>query len=156
MRAGKNLPVHVHRGARRAAPRRRQRCSPSTSSRAHDANYFRFQLNPRDLDRGRRAGQGARRRLRRASNVELYLCNDHPDEASAYERLLGDALDGETLLFAREDGVEASWRVVDNVLTDHAPAIPYPVHSWGPEEQQRFIPGPDHWHNPVVDPDEDC
>ena len=31
-------------------------------------------------------------------SVELYLCNDHPGEASAYERLLGDALDGETLL----------------------------------------------------------
>ena len=43
-------------------------------------------------------------------------------------------MDGETLLFAREDGVEASWRVVDNVLTDHDPAIPYTVHTWGPEE----------------------
>ncbi|MDQ1433023.1 MAG: hypothetical protein QOF40_3625, partial [Actinomycetota bacterium] len=26
---------------------------------------------------------------------------------------------------------------------------------WGPEEQHRLIPGPDRWHNPVVDPD-DC
>ena len=66
--------------------------------------------------------------------------------------MLGDALDGETLLFAREDGVESSWRVVDNVLTDHGPAIPYAVHSWGPEEQHSLIPGPDRWHDPVVDP----
>ncbi len=66
-------------------------------------------------------------------NVELYLCNDHPGEASAYERLLGDALDGETLLFAREDGVEASWRVVDNVLTDHAPGDPVPGPHVGPD-----------------------
>ena len=40
--------------------------------------------------------------------------------------------DGETLLFAREDGVEASWRVVDNVLADHGPAFPYHRHTLGP------------------------
>jgi glucose-6-phosphate 1-dehydrogenase len=119
---------------------------------AYDANYFRFQLNPRiSIAAGVRvkaAGDGFT-----GDSVELYLCNDHPGEASAYERLLGDALDGETLLFAREDGVESSWRVVDNVLTDHAPAIPYAQNTWGPEEQNRLIPGPDRWHNPVVDPD---
>ena len=40
-------------------------------------------------------------------------------------------MEGEPLLFAREDGVEAAWRVVDSVLTDHGPAIPYPVHTLG-------------------------
>ena len=71
---------------------------------------------------------------------------------TAYERLLGDAMAGENLLFAREDGVEAAWRVVDDVLTDHGPAIPYLEHTWGPKEQHRLIPGPDRWHDPVVDP----
>ena len=69
-----------------------------------------------------------------------------------YERLLGDALDGETLLFAREDGVEESWRVVDNVLTDHGPAIPYPIAHLGPAASRTdLINDPDHWHNPTVD-----
>ena len=90
-------------------------------------------------------------------SVELYLCNDHPGEASAYERLLGDALDGETLLFAREDGVESSWRVVDNVLTDHGPAHPVPGRTrWGPDGAGPPHPDPDHWHNPVIDPTDDC
>ena len=33
-----------------------------------------------------------------------------------YERLLGDAMEGETDLFARQDAVEAEWRVVDPVV----------------------------------------
>ena len=34
----------------------------------------------------------------------------------AYERLLGDAMKGDATLFAREDYVEAAWRIVDPVL----------------------------------------
>ena len=52
---------------------------------------------------------------------ELFLCNDFPDEMSPYERLIGDAIRGEGLLFAREDGVEQAWRVVDKVLDPPQP-----------------------------------
>jgi glucose-6-phosphate 1-dehydrogenase len=31
----------------------------------------------------------------------------------AYERLLGDAMKGDATLFAREDAVEAEWRIRD-------------------------------------------
>ncbi len=154
VRAGKNLPVTCTE-VRVELHRPPTNVFSEYEHRAHDTNYFRFQLNPRiSIAVGARvkaAGDGFT-----GDSVELYLCNDHPGEASAYERLLGDALDGETLLFAREDGVESSWRVVDNVLTDHGPAIPYAVHTWGPPEQDRLIDDPDHWHNPVVDPEEDC
>jgi glucose-6-phosphate 1-dehydrogenase len=149
VRAGKNLPVTCTE-VRVELHRPPTNTFSEYEERAHDANYVRFQLNPRiSIALGARvkaAGDGFM-----GDSVELFLCNDHPGEASAYERLLGDALDGETLLFAREDGVESSWRVVDNVLTDHGPAIPYPVHSWGPPEQDRLIDDPDHWHDPVVD-----
>ena len=33
-----------------------------------------------------------------------------------YERLLGDAIKGDASLFAREDSVEAAWRVLDQIL----------------------------------------
>jgi glucose-6-phosphate 1-dehydrogenase len=59
---------------------------------------------------------------------------------------------GDTLLFARQDGVEESWRVLDRVLTDHGPAYPYPVHTWGPAQQSRLVDDPDGWHRPVCDP----
>ena len=67
----------------------------------------------------------------------------------AYERLLGDAMEGERLLFARQDGVEAAWRVVDDVLTDHEPVLPYKVHTWGPKEADALIGDEDGWHDPT-------
>jgi glucose-6-phosphate 1-dehydrogenase len=150
IRAGKNLPVTCTE-VRVELHRPPARVFAEYEQTPHDTNYFRFQLNPRiSIAAGVRvkaAGDGFV-----GDDVELYLCNDHPGEASAYERLLGDALDGETLLFAREDGVESSWRVVDNVLTDHGPAYPYPVHTWGPPQADNLISDPDHWHNPTVDP----
>jgi glucose-6-phosphate 1-dehydrogenase len=38
-----------------------------------------------------------------------------------YERLLGDAMRGDATLFAREDAVEAAWRVVEPILGDATP-----------------------------------
>ena len=73
-------------------------------------------------------------------HVELHLCNDdHVGEASAYERLLDDAMIGDQLLFAREDGVEQAWRVVDDVLHDHGPVIPYAKGTWGPDAQNLLV-----------------
>ncbi len=56
----------------------------------------------------------------------------------AYERLLLDALKGESSLFARADEVEASWKIVDSIRTAwDQPAAPpllsYPAGSWGPD-----------------------
>src|SRR5260370_955277 len=94
-----------------------------------DSNYLRFRLNPKV-----QIGLGARAKAPGESfqgqNIELALADDHPDEMTAYERLLGDAMAGENLLFAREDGVEAAWRVVNDVLTDHEPGSPYNPHAW--------------------------
>jgi glucose-6-phosphate 1-dehydrogenase len=87
-------------------------------------------------------------------DVELHLCNDTSGDESAYERLLDDAMLGEQLLFARQDGVEESWRVLDRVLDDHAPAVPYERHTWGPSEQDDLIADEHHWHDPVPELDD--
>ena len=79
---------------------------------------MRFRFNPMI-----EIGLGARAKIPGEAMIgeqrELFLCNEFPDEMSPYERLLGDAIRGEGLLFAREDGVEEAWRVVDKVLTHH-------------------------------------
>ncbi len=56
------------------------------------------------------------------------------DEMDAYERLLGDAIDGDAMLFAREDCVEAAWTIVDGVLGDVTPVRFYEQGTWGPLE----------------------
>ncbi len=58
--------------------------------------------------------------------------------ASAYERLLHDAMMGDPTLFIRTDEVDQAWRVVDPVLAawsnDDVPLSHYPAGSWGPPE----------------------
>lgn len=74
----------------------------------------------------------------------------HPsgDEMSAYERLLGDAIEGDPLLFARQDSVERAWEIVEPLLGSATPLAPYWPGSWGPTESER-LPAPiGGWHNP--------
>jgi glucose-6-phosphate 1-dehydrogenase len=58
--------------------------------------------------------------------------------ADAYERLLLDALKGDASLFARNDGIDAAWRLIDPILSGwvSSPQAPplhtYPLNSWGP------------------------
>jgi glucose-6-phosphate 1-dehydrogenase len=146
IRAGKELPVDCTE-VRVELHRPPQDVFADYTEMPHDNNYLRFRLSPHvALAIGAMAKSPGESFQGRP--VELYLCNDSPDEMSAYERLLGDALEGESLLFAREDGVESAWRVVDRVLTDHGPAHPYEKQTWGPREADELVNDPHGWHNP--------
>jgi glucose-6-phosphate 1-dehydrogenase len=52
----------------------------------------------------------------------------------AYERLLGDAMNGDATLFARQDVVEAAWAIVDPVIHGPSPMFEYDCGTWGPQE----------------------
>jgi glucose-6-phosphate 1-dehydrogenase len=68
-------------------------------------------------------------------------------EMDAYERVLGDAMEGDATLFAREDYVEEAWRVVDSVLKQDLPVHVYEPGSWGPTDVSGVTP-PGGWANP--------
>jgi glucose-6-phosphate 1-dehydrogenase len=68
----------------------------------------------------------------------------------AYERLLGDAMRGDSTLFARADEVEAAWRVVDPVLGAATPVSEYAPGTWGPPEADRHVVPPGGWKAPTV------
>ena len=111
-------------------------------------NYVRFRLSP---DVFISAGALAKKpgEAMVGEEVELVARHQSGDEMAPYERLLGDAIRGDQRLFAREDAVEAAWRVVDRVLDDRTPAYPYQPQSWGPAEADRIM-GADHtWHTPT-------
>jgi glucose-6-phosphate 1-dehydrogenase len=62
----------------------------------------------------------------------------------AYERLLGDCIKGDLALFARQDGVEAMWSVVDPIVSrwDKITAKDFPNYSagsWGPKEAELLM-----------------
>ena len=81
--------------------------------------------------------------------VEM-IASHHPRaaEVDAYQRLLADAMTGDSMLFAREDYVEEAWRIVDPVLKAGTPVFEYDSGTWGPEEQTIAPPG--GWLNPIV------
>ena len=68
----------------------------------------------------------------------------------AYERLLGDAMEGDQTLFAREDYVEEAWRIVDPVLRGSAPVEEYDPNTWGPSDVDQRVCPPGGWQNPSV------
>jgi len=149
IRAGKSLPVTATE-VRVELHRPPQRVFAEYEELPRDTNYYRFRLNPTvQIALGARVKAPGESFM--GDEVELsFTDEDEADEMSAYERLLGDAMDGENLLFAREDGVEAAWRVVDDVLVHHERAYPYKPHTWGPPQAEGLIHDADGWHNPVV------
>src|SRR5262249_828722 len=74
----------------------------------------------------------------------------HPtgDDMEPYERLLGDAMMGDAILFAREDAIEAAWTVVDPILKTETPVIEYEPGTWGPREADRLAADMGGWHDP--------
>ncbi|MCS7337690.1 MAG: glucose-6-phosphate dehydrogenase [Verrucomicrobiae bacterium] len=75
----------------------------------------------------------------------------------AYERLLLDAMSGDTTLFLRADEVEAAWQIVDPVLRAWADkplseSEFYPAGTWGPASAEELIACGGHaWRVPQPD-----
>ncbi|HEX4807037.1 MAG TPA: glucose-6-phosphate dehydrogenase [Conexibacter sp.] len=110
-------------------------------------NSFRFLLGP-EVQLALRARAKTPGEQMVGEEVELMAQHQHPGEMPPYERLLGDAMRGDPTLFAREDGVEAAWEVVEPILGDVVPVHPYEPGTWGPAEADRLIDGGGSWHAP--------
>jgi glucose-6-phosphate 1-dehydrogenase len=80
---------------------------------------------------------------------DLAFAQQPGSDMRAYDRLIGAALDGDRWLFARQDTVEAAWRVVDPILGDVVPVHPYARGSWGPSEADRLLSDRDKWLDPA-------
>jgi glucose-6-phosphate 1-dehydrogenase len=111
------------------------------------ANYFRFRLSPEVVlalgTKFKKPGE-----LMEGEPIELVVCHQAPDEMGPYERLLGDASNGDTTLFGREDSVETAWRIVDPVLGNATPLTEYEPNTWGPPDVDRGLAPEGSWHNP--------
>jgi glucose-6-phosphate 1-dehydrogenase len=144
IRAGKCLPVtctevHVH-----LKPPPRSVFGEAISNLS-GANFVRFRLGP-DVAIALGVRSKVPGEAMAGQNVELFAAQDVADEMGPYERLLGDAMRGDATLFAREDAVEAEWRVVAPVLGEVTPIHEYQPGTWGPTEAARIIDG--GWHEP--------
>ena len=81
-------------------------------------------------------------------DIELSVRHQDPEEMEPYERLIGDAMEGDATLFGREDSVEAAWAIVDPILHVQTPPYSYEPGTWGPAEANRIIARHGGWRNP--------
>ena len=89
-------------------------------------------------------------------DVELSLASCAGDAKPAYQRLVSDAMQGNPELFARQEGVEASWRIVEPVLDDATPLFMYEPGTWGPSEAERITGTDGPWIDPAPPPEIGC
>ena len=141
IRAGKCLPVTATEVLVKLKKPPLGKLSPGDNS-------FRFRLGP-DLSISLRA------RIKRpgpemvSMPAELSVVKKtHSDEMDAYARLLTDAMNGDAVLFVREDAVEAAWTIVDPILGDKTPLYGYERGTWGPAEAESMAADVGGWHNP--------
>jgi glucose-6-phosphate 1-dehydrogenase len=82
----------------------------------------------------------------RSVDMEFHYAEDFGTGAlpEAYERLLLDAMQGDASLFARADGIEMAWGLIDPILVgwerpDAPPLVFYEPGRWGPAEAEDFL-----------------
>ncbi len=112
-------------------------------------NHLRFRMKPDDLiTLSVQTKQPGDALLSRTALLHVdHDAGTRTETHEAYEHLLNDALDGDPRYFAREDAVEAAWRVVEPTLTDHEPVHTYAKGSWGPAAAGAVVPD-GGWHPP--------
>ena len=145
IRAGKTLPVTATEVSIRFRP---VPFDVFGVSRTRLRNTLRFRIWPNTeiglALAGKKPGAGREPQLQ-----DLVFAEDSGADMRPYDRLIGAALDGNRVLFARQDTVEAAWRVVDPVLGDVVPVHPYQRGTWGPKEADSLLSNGDDWHDPV-------
>jgi hypothetical protein len=114
------------------------------------SNHIRFRISP-DVSIGMGMMAMSEGKKIAGEPAEMVAIH-HPavDEMDAYERVLGEAIEGDATLFAREDYVEEAWRIVDPVLRADTPVFEYEPGTWGPVEANQAIAPVGGWHAPVL------
>ena len=101
-----------------------------------ESNYVLFQLSPQvKIALGARAKEPGEHMTTAPTELQV-VHNPAGDEMDAYERLLGEAMEGDPTLFARQDEVEAAWAVVEPILGTDTPIHEYEPGTWGPAEAE--------------------
>lgn len=140
IRAGKCLPVDATEVVVRL------KRSPLREE-GSESNYLKFRLGPEfSLNLGVQVKSPGKLA---SMPVELSFVEKSKAAESPYERLLTDAMNGDKLLFVREDVVEAAWSVVDPILNNAVALHAYKPGTWGPPEADRLAADVGGWLNPA-------
>jgi len=143
IRAGKSLPVTTTEVLVRL------KTPPLKKLGLEKNNYLRFRLSPDvTIALGAQVKKPGDRMDAEPTELEVMHRADG-EEMDAYERLLGDAMHGDGTLFARQDGVEAAWAIVQPIIGGDTPLYEYEPGTWGPAEATALAEGVGGWSCPA-------
>ena len=151
LRSGKRLAAKAHEVVFRfrEPPTRLFRHTPLEHA---EPNWLVFRMSPSECtELVVRTKQPGLELEARESVLKAEYANPDDREASAYESLLLDVLEGDHTPFLRFDEVEWSWRIVDPILNAWQRGAPedYVAGSDGPAGQHRFL-GSGHYWRPLL------
>lgn len=148
IRSGKELPVTATQVMVQLRPAAHELFGPGLEA----ANHVRFRLGPGRVSIGLGVRTKEPGETMRGRATELLMCDEEVGAMSAYERLIGDAMRGDPTLFARQDSIEAAWRIVGGVIgtTGGQPVAlrTYAQGSWGPSAADALAHDVGGWHDP--------
>ena len=146
LRAGKGLAATVTEAVAEFEAPPRPLVEPGAPPPA--PNQLRYRIKPDETTRllveAKVPGEALRSRTIALEVDRRRALGEAPE---AYERLLGDALEGDRRLFARFDAIERAWEIVDPVLRDPPPVRPYRRGSWGPPEAGHLVADHGGWRS---------
>jgi glucose-6-phosphate 1-dehydrogenase len=88
------------------------------------------------------------KRAWRPVRLDTLFARELGEPQAPYERLLYDALTGDDRLFARQDAVEESWRILEPLVAYPPPVHRYQAGTWGPPEADALVAGYPPWQQP--------
>jgi glucose-6-phosphate 1-dehydrogenase len=83
-------------------------------------------------------------------HLDLRFADELGTPPEAYERLLNAMLRGDHKLFARDDCIDETWRIIQPLLDAPPPVQGYPKGSFGPPGADMLVRGYPPWRHPWV------
>lgn len=84
--------------------------------------------------------------------LDMEFATEGGEGPTPYEVLLLAAMQGESTRFARQDGIEETWRIMQPLLDAPPPVHRYAPGSWGPAAADELTAGDGGWQDPWVSP----
>ena len=144
LRAGKALPKRVTEV--RLFLRRTPRLAFLPESTRVEGNQIVLRIDPDPGLRLQLTAQG--QHGWQGVHLDSYFAEDLGEPIQTYERLLHAGLTGDRQLFAREDSIEETWRIVQPLLDTPGKVHRYEPGSWGPDEAHSLLRGHRSWQQP--------
>jgi glucose-6-phosphate 1-dehydrogenase len=91
----------------------------------------------------------------RTVDLALNFAEQLGETPEPYERLLNDAMNGDSSQFTREENVKQTWRIVQPLLDAPPPVRHYNPGSWGPTGADTLLAGYPDWRYPCLERNHD-